>query len=101
MTRAWGSLLTIGLALGAVVGGIAHAESMDTLDVTDTPSASSSAEVTRMLPNTTSALGGPTPALTAAWAGYDATTQTPVMNLGTEVRLMHRVAIVAGVAYGN
>ena len=100
MTRALGSLLTIGLALGSGFSGSARAEPTDELNVADTPAASS-AEMTRMLPNTMSALVGTTPALTAAWAGYDGAAQTPVMTLGTEVRLVRRLAIVAGVAYGN
>ena len=100
MTRALGSLLAIGLGLGSVFGGTAHADPPDTLDVPETP-APSSVEATRFLPNTTSAVVGTTPALTAAWAGYDGAAKTPVMSLGTEVRLVRRLAIVAGVAYGN
>ncbi len=100
MIRVFGSLLTIGVALGFVLGGSARAEPPDEPDVTDTPAASS-AEMMRFLPNATSALVGTTPALTAAWAGYDGAAQTPVMSLGTEVRLVRRLAIVAGVAYGN
>jgi hypothetical protein len=100
MTRGLGSFLTIGLGLGFVLGGSARAELPDRPEVTDTPAASS-LEVTRLLPNTTSAVVATTPALTAAWAGYDGAAQTPVMNLWTEVRLVRRLAIVAGVAYGN
>jgi hypothetical protein len=100
MTRALGLLLTIGLALGSGFSGSARAEPTDELDVADAPAAYR-ADMTRMLPNTTSALVGTTPALTAAWAGYDGAAQTPVMSLGTEVRLVGRLAIVAGVAYGN
>jgi hypothetical protein len=100
MTRALGSLLAIGLGLGIALGGTAHADPPDALEVPETP-APSSVEVTRLLPNTTSAVVGTTPALTAAWAGYDGAAQTPVMSLGTEVRLVRRLAIVAGVAYGN
>jgi hypothetical protein len=60
-----------------------------------------SRDATRFLATTTSAVVGTSSALTAAYGGYDGAAHTPTFSVGTELRLVRRVSLVGGVAYGN
>jgi hypothetical protein len=56
-------------------------------------------DVTRFLPSTSSAAAGTQAAVTNAWGGYDGAARTPVFSVGTEVRIIGRLSLIAGVAY--
>jgi hypothetical protein len=53
-------------------------------------------DVTRFLPTTSSAAAG---SHAGAWGGYDGAARTPVFSVGTEVQIVRRVSLIAGVAY--
>jgi hypothetical protein len=99
MTRASVSFLVIPLVLAPLLDGRAHAEDV----VAPAPEAeiTSSRATTRFLPNTSSAMVGTSLDVSSAWGGYDGAARTPIFNVGTEVRIVRRVALTAGVAYGN
>jgi len=60
-----------------------------------------SSEATRFLPTTSTAVVGTTATISSAWGGYDAAARTPLFGVGTEVRLLPRLALLGGVSYGN
>jgi hypothetical protein len=95
MIRASSSLLALGLLL-APLGGRAFAQ-----DTASELAAVPHEDATRFLPTTSSAVVGSAAAVTTAWGGYDGAARTPTFSVGTELRLIRRVSLVGGVAYGN
>ena len=75
-------------AAGGSTVAWAHDESTSgswTADVVPDPAA---AEVTRFLPTTSGAAVAPARSVTTAWGGFDGAGRTPVLSIGTEVRLV-------------
>jgi len=56
-------------------------------------------DVTRFLPATSSASAGTQAAVTNAFGGYDGAARTPMFSAGTEVRIVRRLSLIAGVVY--
>ena len=95
-------------ALAVIVGGPAagwpraawaHDESTSgswAADVTPDPAA---AEVTQFLPTTSGAAVAPARSVTTAWGGFDGAGRTPVLSIGTEVRIVRRLALLVGAGY--
>ena len=95
MTRAFVSFLAIELLLGADLSS-AHAQ--------ESPAPEGQAadtDVTRFLPGASSAAIETSLAVTTARGGYDGAAHTAVFNVGTELRVVQRVSLLAGVAYGT
>jgi hypothetical protein len=94
--RTVSSFLVLGAVLVPLLAGPAGAAEVDEADVI----ASSARNATHFLAVTSSAVTGASAATTAAWGGYDAAARTPLFSVGTELRVVRRVSLVAGVAYG-
>jgi hypothetical protein len=58
-------------------------------------------DVTRYLPTTSSATAGSTADVTSVWGGYDGASGAPLFSASTEVRLVRRVSLMAGVTYAT
>jgi hypothetical protein len=97
MTRAALAFAVLELLVLPLWGGRARAQEATAPEVVTT----SAREATRFLPGTSTAIVGASAATTAAWGGYDTAAHTAVLSVGTELRIVSRVSIVAGVAYGN
>jgi hypothetical protein len=97
MTRAALSLIAFDLLLVPLLGGRARAEEATAADVV---AAAPSRDATRFFATTSSAVVGTAATVTSAWGGYDGAARTPMFSVGTELRLVRRVSLVGGVAYG-
>jgi len=91
----------VGLVFATLSLVASPASARDDLEAPFVSAPAPSSEQTRFLPTTASALVGTTATLASAWGGYDAAARTPLFGAGTEVRLVPRLALVGGVAYGN
>ena len=56
-------------------------------------------DLTACLPTTSSAVVGTAAALTNTWGGYDGAARTPLLSVGTELRVLPRVALIGGITY--
>ena len=92
---------SVGLVFGALSLAAAPARAVDDVDAAFVSATAPSREATRFLPTTASAVVGTAATISSAWGGYDAAARTPVFGVGTEVRLLPRLALLGGVAYGN
>jgi len=97
MIRTSASLFALGLLVTPCPGGAAHAQEPAGPDARS----GGAQDVTRFLASTQSAAVEPSAAVTAAWGGYDGAARAPVFSVGTEVRVVRRVSLIAGVAYGS
>src|SRR5262245_48015879 len=96
MKRALLSLLAPGLLL------VALPCSATDEPVTPAPRAAAPRrDVTRYLPTTSSPTAGNTADVTSVWGGYDGAARAPVFSASTEVRLVRRVSLMAGVTYAT
>jgi hypothetical protein len=95
MRASLASFLVTGLVLG-VSGGPALGEEPST-ELVVAPHE----DATRFLPTTSSAVVGSAADVTTAWGGYDGAARTPTFSVTTELRVVRRVSLVGGVAYGN
>jgi hypothetical protein len=91
------SVLVIPLLVLTSLCGRARAEDAPAADLAATPSH----DVTRFLATTSSAFVGGSAAVTSAFGGYDGAAKTPTFGVVTELRLVRRLSLVGGVAYGN
>jgi hypothetical protein len=96
MKRAFGSFLLTQVVLVSLVGTSARAEESVT---SDEPNLRAGREVTRFLPTTSSAVVATSAGLTSVAGGYEGAAGTPVLSVGTELRVVRRVALIAGIAY--
>jgi hypothetical protein len=95
--RASSSVLALSLLLLTLGAGRARAQDASEADLVATPSRGA----TRFLATTSSAFVGDAAAVTSAFAGYDGAARTPAFGVVTELRLVRRLSLVGGVAYGN
>jgi hypothetical protein len=96
VARAGVALLFSGLSLAA-----APARAVEDTYPPYVSAEAQSGDATRFLPTTSSAVVGTAATITSAWGGYDAAARTPLFGVGTEVRLLPRLALLGGVSYGS
>src|SRR3954469_5336848 len=63
--------------------------------------ASVNLDATHFLASTSGATVAEASGVTAAWGGYDGAARAPVLSATAEVRVVHRLALIAGVSYGR
>jgi hypothetical protein len=96
MKRASFSLLVLALVV-SFFGERANAEEAHPPDAHP----ASRVDITRLLPATSSAVVATSAAVTSAWGGYDGAARTPLFNVSTELRIVRRLALVAGIGYAS
>jgi len=98
MTRVHASFLVFAFLVAPPADHRAHAEETP---LTPDADLTSSTSATRFLASTASAVVADSASVTAAWGGYDGAARTPTAAIGTELRLVRRVSLLAGVSYGS